>query len=408
MAYYIETPLNSNLEDTAIPNLFITDYLPDAPDGDFVKIYIYAYMCCRQGIALTHTELASRLGLMPEKVIAAWRYFSDRRIVRLVPQTPGDELHFDVEFVDVKGALFGGNGHTKVAGGGTARPLSDPALAALFQRIAVIQGAPSMDGSDMKRVISWIEDFGATPEIIEFAFSFCAEERGEKNINYVGKVVKEWAEKELKTVAAVREYRAGHDARSGIHKQLMEAFGLRYSVITASEEKLFNYWLDECGYTVSDILDRSEKAVGISNKLKYVAGIIRNETESKPKGDGSYGTRTAQKDRSDFYLRTRQENEAAAAARLEEVYAALPEAKEADEEKVRLNMEIAKTLASLMPDKQSALDRLNKEVEANRKRRTELLAAAGFAADYTEIHHTCPRCRDTGLLENGEVCPCYP
>ena len=32
MAYSIEKPRDEHLEDTAIPNLFITDYMPDVPD----------------------------------------------------------------------------------------------------------------------------------------------------------------------------------------------------------------------------------------------------------------------------------------------------------------------------------------------------------------------------------------
>ena len=106
MAYYIERTRNTNLEDTAIPNLFITDFMPDVPDGDFVKVYIYAYMCCRQGIALTHAELADRLGLDVQKVIEAWRYFADRRIIKFGKAGTSDEKHFDVEFVDVKGMLY--------------------------------------------------------------------------------------------------------------------------------------------------------------------------------------------------------------------------------------------------------------------------------------------------------------
>ena len=130
MAYYIEKTRNTNLEDTAIPNLFITDYMPDVPDGDFVKVYVYAYMCCRQGIALTHTELAEKLGLEVPVVHAAWRYFSDRRIVKIWQTVPSDETHFDVEFVDVKGMLYtkekpqGRNGVPYANGAGS---LSNPA-----------------------------------------------------------------------------------------------------------------------------------------------------------------------------------------------------------------------------------------------------------------------------------------
>ena len=77
MTYSMERTRDTNLESTAIPNLFITDYLPDVPDGDFVKVYIYAYMCCIQGIDLTHEILAERFGIDYSKVIAAWKYYAE-------------------------------------------------------------------------------------------------------------------------------------------------------------------------------------------------------------------------------------------------------------------------------------------------------------------------------------------
>jgi len=151
MAYFIEKTRNTNLEDTAIPNLFITDFMPDVPDADFVKVYIYAYMCCRQGIALTHTELAERLGLEVTKIHAAWRYFSERRIIKRLNKDISDEAHYDVEFVDVKGMLYTND---KPNGKSSSVSLSDPALAALFKNIAVICAPPTIDSGDAQRIKS--------------------------------------------------------------------------------------------------------------------------------------------------------------------------------------------------------------------------------------------------------------
>ncbi|MDR3365241.1 MAG: DnaD domain protein [Clostridiales Family XIII bacterium] len=411
MAYLIEPPINSNLEDTAIPNLFITDFMPDAPDGDFVKVYIYAYMCCRQGIALTHTELADRVGVAPEKVLAAWRYFASRRIVRLIPQKAGDEAHFDVEFADVKGMLYAKDKPRKRALGGPGG-LADPALARLFQKIAAICGTPTIDGGDAQRISGWLEECGATAEIVEFAYLFCRDERGVTRAEYVEKAVKEWAGKGLKTVADVREYRARTDARSAAHKQLMEALGLRYSVITPAEEKKFNLWIDDYGYTPARLLELAEKTEGVGNKLKYLGGIIRKEREPVGKSPGktaAHGGRggNSMKDRNEHFRRIRQKNEDAAAARMDEAYAAAPGIKEADDEIALLNMALIKTLTSGMADKQSAVERQNKEIRATSEHRAELLTAAGFAADYTDVKYDCPRCKDTGVLENGASCDCY-
>ena len=413
MTYSIEKPKNINLEDTAVPNLFITDFMPDVPDGDFVKVYIYAYMCCRQGIALTHKELADSVGLSPEKVLSAWRYFAERRIVKLNPQKGGDAAHFDVEFLDVKGMLYAGgqNGKADADGKTGAASLGDPELAALFSKIAGICGEPSVGGSDAQRVISWIEEDGATPEIIEFAYLHCQGKYGKTDARYVGKVVKKWCGRGLKTRAEALDYLAETDVRNASYKKLMEALGMRYSVITAAEEKIFDRWLDDFGYTLDRLLELAEKTAGVGNKLKYLGGIIRKEREAEGKeGDGASGprgTRGGMKDRNEYYRETRLKNEDAAAARLEEVYGAAPGVRQADEEIALLNMELVKTLTSGVKDKQRAVGSLKKEIAAAADRRKALLEGAGYAPDYTDIHYACPRCQDLGILENGASCDCY-
>ena len=426
MAYSTGKIIDINLEDTAIPNLFIMDYMPDVPDGDFVKVYIYAYMCCRQGIALTHAELADRAGVELEKVLAAWRYFAGRRIVKITPQAPGDETHFDVEFIDVKGMLYAKEPHNR--GGAhswgsdsegdyegdsvSVKSLSDPELAALFKKLAVICGAPTIDGGDAQLIISWLEEEGATAEIVEAAYLFCRDERGETGVRYVGKVVREWAGKGLKTTEDVREYRARTDARSAVHKKLMEALGMRYSIITKAEEDKFNLWIDDYGYTPEQLLELSKKTAGVGNKLRYLGGIIRKEREAEGKdtgagaGAGAKG-RNGLKDRNEYYRQVRQQNEDAAAARLEEAYTAAPALKKIDDETAALNMELVKTLTSGMADKKGAIDRLNDEISGMSARRKEALAEGGFAPDYTDVSYNCPRCRDTGILENGVSCDCY-
>ena len=413
MAYYIERTRNTNLEDTAIPNLFITDFMPDVPDGDFVKVYIYAYMCCRQGIALTHAELADRLGLDVQKVLEAWRYFADRRIIKFGKEGTTDEKHFDVEFVDVKGMLYSQdrpserNGAALRNGKGS---LADPALEALFKNIAVITGSPAVDGGDAQRILSWVTEDGATPEIVEFAYRFCREERGEKSAKYIEKIVKEWAGKDLKTIQEVRDYRAKTDARSAVHKKLMEALGLRYVVITAAEEKTFNLWLDDYGYTPERLLELADRTEGVGNKLKYLGGIIRKERESAGlSGEPGAGAKTRGKSasRNEYYRKKRVANEELAAKRLEEAYRAVPAVRHADEEITILNAELIRILTSGMSDKESAVNRLNKDIKAAAAARKRALKEGGFTEDHTDIKYDCPRCRDTGVLENGSSCDCY-
>ena len=41
------------------------------------------------------------------------------------------------------------------------------------------------------------------------------------------------------------------------------------------------------------------------------------------------------------------------------------------------------------------------------ERRREILRQNGYPGDYTEVHYSCPTCRDSGFLENTKACTCF-
>ncbi|MBO5315455.1 MAG: ATP-binding protein [Clostridia bacterium] len=43
--------------------------------------------------------------------------------------------------------------------------------------------------------------------------------------------------------------------------------------------------------------------------------------------------------------------------------------------------------------------------ELNKKRR-EIIVSLGYPEDYTDVHYTCPLCRDTGYVGGNKVCSC--
>ncbi len=57
-------------------------------------------------------------------------------------------------------------------------------------------------------------------------------------------------------------------------------------------------------------------------------------------------------------------------------------------------------------DAQKYIEGLAKKNLAAQKKRTELLAAAGFPKDYLEVKYSCQKCLDTGFVE-GYRCSCY-
>ncbi|MDR1796212.1 MAG: DnaD domain protein [Clostridiales Family XIII bacterium] len=412
MGFSAEAPRDPRLEDTAISNIFLLDILPDVPDGAYVSVYVYALMSLRQGVYLTHSELATRLSLPVEKVLAAWRYFEKRRIIRRVPKTPGDETQFDVEFVDLRGLLYAKADAPSGGAQEAARTaLSDAALRKLGADVAALTGNPSFGAGDMMQIKKWLTEWGATPEAVLCAYRYALETKGVTRANYVAKIVREWTDKGVRTEADAAAWLAEADARHGFHKEMMEALGLPFKAVTEAERKVFDRWTDEYGYTPAELLEKARtKTAGAGNALKYLEGILKKEREKAAGGGagdgaGSGGRLSA---RAEYYRGVQEKNRREAEAHRAEVYKAVPEIQTLDDEMVALNMEKIRLVTSSARDKKRAWDRLEADLAAKAAKRKALLAGAGFAEDYTDVHYDCKRCEDTGLvLGSGASCECY-
>lgn len=98
------------------------------------------------------------------------------------------------------------------------------------------------------------------------------------------------------------------------------------------------------------------------------------------------------------YLRAIEE----AQFRRAEIHARLPEVARIDGELASSGMRIFE--ASVSGDR-AMVDRINEENCALLKRRADILVAAGFPTNYTEVKYECAECGDTGTVEY-RMCRC--
>lgn len=90
--------------------------------------------------------------------------------------------------------------------------------------------------------------------------------------------------------------------------------------------------------------------------------------------------------------------------RARELHAAIPEV-------ARIDIELSKTglqifSSSLMGgDYKARLDAIRKRNTELQEKRAELLVANGYPADYSDVKYDCPKCGDTGFVENT-MCSC--
>lgn len=76
-----------------------------------------------------------------------------------------------------------------------------------------------------------------------------------------------------------------------------------------------------------------------------------------------------------------------------------------------INQNLASSATKLciegLSGKEDSPKEMRKIAQASKKRRQQLLTDSGFPADYLDPVYTCPACRDTGRLQNGQHCECF-
>ena len=101
----------------------------------------------------------------------------------------------------------------------------------------------------------------------------------------------------------------------------------------------------------------------------------------------------------------REENRLRQQQRTEKVYREIP-ALEAIDNRMRGQMaELVRLTLSRRPDLKERLDELKEANLDLQIKRAELLAERGYPSDYLDEIFSCPRCRDTGVVD-GQVCDC--
>ncbi|HOA84624.1 MAG TPA: ATP-binding protein [Bacillota bacterium] len=91
--------------------------------------------------------------------------------------------------------------------------------------------------------------------------------------------------------------------------------------------------------------------------------------------------------------------------RLEEVWASVPGVREIDIELSRVGLEIMKAITAGGENIAAMIAEVRKKNEKLQAKRGELLRAAGYPADYTDVKYECPACGDSGYV-NGVMCEC--
>ncbi len=433
---------------TKVENLFINEFLPDAP-GDYVKVYLFCLMYAQYDEQIDSRALSMTLGMSEEEINRAWEYWSDHGLVKLTET--GEEIN-NIEFVSQVDMFYGRNcadsegrsiRETAAEDDNISADSAESAeeiiaklinrqLKEIYDKYQMISGR-TMSRQETTKLSDAVKVYNIEPDILNFAIDYCADLE-KYSVDYIFKVALRWTEEGCRDVAQVKQMLDRHSKRSAAYGQVFRELGFN-RLPNPSDREIMDRWFDEMNFSLKDVIEACRASAGIREpNLRYVNKVLENRMLEK----GGINTRTLQSgerksasgyseshdsswnDRGEKnrqpeakvsrrvlreyfdYIRSKEEEDRN--ARIEEVRAEIPELNRLFEEENNLNMEMINmepTADAML--RRNGLRQRRKDIEEQKK---ELLLRNGYPADYLKRHYRCDKCRDTGYTDEGMICTC--
>lgn len=386
---------------TDVENIFLSEYMPTAP-GDYVKVFLYGLLYSQNNVEINNRQFALQLQMSEKQVEDAWSYWEQLGIVSRKYIINTNE--YDIEFKNLRALMYAGvlNVET-VAKEEMPEAIISEELKDLVYSVEQTIGR-TMSPSESLEVASWLNELGATSEVIMGAVEYCIE-KGKRGINYMAKVVLQWTKEGFKTKEDVENHISSLEARYGNYKKILQALGLNRAA-TEAERDMIDSWFDEMDYNMDRVMDACVKASFISSpNIRYVNKVLQNwYEEAKVDGRNVNSKLSISKaDLNRYYEHLRKEAEAKAEERKQEIYRNIPRIEDIDRELLELGMSFSRKLLS---GNTEDVERTKKLMELLEEERAVLLTENNYREDYTDIKYACDKCSDTGITEEGTRCSC--
>jgi len=383
---------NYYLYSTEVENFFISDFMTKAP-GEYVKAYLLALMFAQLGASVDNESIKRQLAMSDDEIEDCWAYWESLGIIK---RSNASDSSYDVELVNLRELI----GTPKLCEEHIESALDEKALSQLYKEIQKATGR-MIELREMQEIVSWINDYNLSPELIVFCYKYCASKRKSSAFRYVGAVLRDWKDKGIKTADEAEDFLGENDSRFGIYRAIFSELGFSRNP-TAEEKRIMNEWIDKYNYTQRDVLQACKQTAAISNpNIKYVDAVLRNTKGKDPEKENkeSVAIRINR-----LYEEIRKENEEKTKANRAAVFRKIPSIEAILREQSELS--IKQTQAMLRRDSASLKAAKERAEELARKRK-ELLLQAGFEANALDSIYSCAKCKDTGVTEDGSPCSCY-
>lgn len=264
-----------DLGTTQIENIFIEDFMPVA-DGNFVKVYLYAYKYLDSDFELTNEILAANLGLNISDVERAWDYWEGEGLVEKYINLDGS---YDIKFISLRNYYIENMGPKAQVvepspTDNLVSQMESDSIREMFNRVDYHMRRTTTPTEKME-ILSWITDYNMSTDMISTAFEYCTEKKGKISVNYVRAVIISWYDKGLSTLEEVEGEIQKSDEKYVRKNKILRKLGLQYRAVSEPEIDLINSWYDQFSYS-EDLIDQAIARTANIPKpsINYVNSIL--------------------------------------------------------------------------------------------------------------------------------------
>ena len=436
---------------TRVENLFINEFLPDAP-GDCVKVFLFGLMYAQYEQQIDSRTMALTLGITEKDVDNAWKYWEAKGLVRLTADESGgiEEVEF-IRQVDlfyaktiedtypVRGQEESGSDGIAAGADSTDTAESDDSADSIIERLInkqlrdmfrkyEMQTGRTMSAHEARKLTDCIKVFNIEPDVLDFAIDYCIG-IDKTSIDYISKVALRWTEEGARDVGTVKMMLDKRSKRNEAYRKVFSELGFN-RLPNPSDREIMDRWFDEMGCTLKDVTEACRAAGGMREPhLRYVNKVLENmilerggvntragQTRSAgtqqtggpqvitqtPAAEGD--AKVSRKVLREYYEHIRDEEEQAYKNRLSEVRERIPQMRSIFSDETQINSLVITMKPG--PDSREKRQKLKERRQELEDEKRALLAASGYPEDYLERKYKCDICRDTGYTDEGRICTC--
>ncbi len=266
MALFGEEKSGVLWDSVALPNAFICEYMPSAPEG-YVKVYLYGLMYARYPGAdegLTLETLARELGMEESDVTRALQYWERCRLVTRTQDNPPKYSYLSVQ---------------QTVMSRQAAPSDDEYMEFAQALYSLFGDRRKLHGGETQLAYEWVEQLGLPREVVLMMVQHLMSTRGTMfSFKEAQKLATELCDQRISTVEAAEQiFSRSEAAWKGTQKILRRMS--KFRAPTIDEIDLYVKWTGEWGFAPKAVETACAQMVGGDPSFRYLDAILKGLRE---------------------------------------------------------------------------------------------------------------------------------